>query len=272
MDNTSDSQQLSDIMCGNGTHYNFNEERPQSYDALRSLNTDVNSKIRKIKQTSTTGSNTHSVTLPKVVNHLRGITQRNDINYSATMSSKNSTQSRILKMKKEKNLAWSEYEQQPSKSNYMRINDINSKHIIEEKNSMIKAEKTFNPIDFGTIQQSLSKQKSIYSHNENQDRLKIMKNANNMIHSLPLIYLYSKQELKHYAIELIYSRLQLFADLRVRNELIKYFRRWKYPAVIKLQDKQIGFMVISKALQMMLDRMIGRAFKHWSIFYSTVRV
>jgi hypothetical protein len=59
--------------------------------------------------------------------------------------------------------------------------------------------------------------------------------------------------------------------LRINSLLTHAFKVWKTPVEIKLNDRQIGFMVISKALQTMLDRMLGRAFKHWCMFYSMVR-
>jgi hypothetical protein len=117
-------------------------------------------------------------------------------------------------------------------------------------------------------QQLLTLQKQNYSRNENQDRLRIFKNATTMVQGLPLQYLYSKPELKHYALEQLFQRFQKFAILRYNSRILKYFHRWKNPREIKLDDRQIGFMVISKALETMLDRMIQRAFKHWAIFYS----
>lgn len=120
------------------------------------------------------------------------------------------------------------------------------------------------------VQQSLKNQKKDVSRDENQARLRLMKNANTMVQRLPLQYLFSKPELKHYAIEHLYNRFRKFSDLRHHSQLVWAFYYWRNPPEIKLNDKQIGFMVLSKALQTMLDRMIGRAFKHWSMFYSMV--
>jgi hypothetical protein len=90
-----------------------------------------------------------------------------------------------------------------------------------------------------------------------------------MIQGLPLQYLFSKDELRRYALEQVYIRLLILARVREMDLLTSSFRIWKTPREIQCNDRQIGMIVIAQAFQQLLDRTVKRAFVHWAIFFAT---
>ena len=120
-----------------------------------------------------------------------------------------------------------------------------------------------------SVQNQLQHQHIIVAKEESNTRHRIIRNANAMVHGLPLSYLYFKPELRHYALDQIYERMLVFARLHDRNMLKRAIRIWKVPPNTVCNDRQIGLIVIAQAFQQMLDRTVHRAFKHWLIFYSS---
>ena len=120
-----------------------------------------------------------------------------------------------------------------------------------------------------SIQSSLMHQQLTVAKDESNTRHRIIRNANAMVHGLPLSYLYFKPELRHYALEQIYERFLVFARLHARNMLRRAIRIWKVPPNTVCNDRQIGLIVIAQAFQQLLDNTVHRAFKHWLIFYSS---
>jgi hypothetical protein len=156
----------------------------------------------------------------------------------------------------------------PEKRKNFKLSEQPSHSQLKEQIHSMSRERKSVATELQLAQQSLSFQKSNYEKHENQARLKVLKSAKTMVQQMPLDYLYSKPELRHYALEQVYSRFRKFAVLRIHHQIVRAFYLLKFSEKETFDDKQIGFMVISKAFQMMLDRMIGRAFKHWAIFYA----
>jgi len=120
-----------------------------------------------------------------------------------------------------------------------------------------------------TMQHALLVQHQTAARDESRTRQRVIRTANHMVQGLPLPYLYSKPELRHYALEQVFVRLLLLARLREQDMLGRAFAVWRVPPEIHCDDRQIGFIVISQAFQQLLDKMIKRAFRHWAIFYAT---
>ena len=120
-----------------------------------------------------------------------------------------------------------------------------------------------------SVQKSLDQQHISCTTSESIQRRLIIQNASSMVHGLPLPYLYSKPELRRYALETVFGRLLILAHLRERAMKKRAFSTWKVPPQVSCDDRQIGFVVVAQAFQQLLDRVMKRAFTHWSVFYAS---
>jgi hypothetical protein len=100
-------------------------------------------------------------------------------------------------------------------------------------------------------------------------RAQLFNDAESMVEHLPLKYLYSKPELRHYAIRRAAKQLIKPALASLRIIYGEVFRRWWAPKCDNLNDRQVGFLVISKALTTLLESAIRKKFKYWATIYSS---
>lgn len=111
--------------------------------------------------------------------------------------------------------------------------------------------------------QYLAAQQESLQRDESLARLQLMHHAETMISSLPLRYLFSKPQLRHYAIERASKPLVKLAYLRARILLRKAFDVWRVPPAVKMNDQQVGFMVIAAGLANLFQKIVRARFLHW---------
>jgi hypothetical protein len=119
-----------------------------------------------------------------------------------------------------------------------------------------------------SIDDRLSIQQQQIKRDVNIVRLQLMQKGDQYVHDLPLQYLYTRPELRQYALERCMVIFQKLVVARRRNMLRRGFGYWKNPPVVKLDDKQIGFLVIAKALSLLLEGRMKKVFRHWAILYA----
>ena len=105
-----------------------------------------------------------------------------------------------------------------SAGSYKLAQDAYSENKDMKKRSRVKA----TPVQsvstaLQSVQQSLSVQHTNMASQESRQRHHIIKNASHMVQQLPLSYLFSKPELRHYALEQIYHRLLILAYVREKG-------------------------------------------------------
>ena len=107
------------------------------------------------------------------------------------------------------------------------------------------------------------------ARSENLARLKALSRGQSVVESFPLAYLYSKPELRSYALELAVTRLIKPAQVGMQNTLRSAFSHWRAPKEQKLDDLQVGFLVIAKRFERMWQRYFHSFFSHWAHCYSS---
>ena len=120
-----------------------------------------------------------------------------------------------------------------------------------------------------SVQKTLNQQQLDCTASEGIQRRLIIQNANSMVHGLPIQYLFAKPELRRYALEIVFDRVLVLVLQRERAMTKRAFATWKTPPEILCDDRQIGFVVVAQAFQQLLDRVVKRAFSHWSVFYAS---
>lgn len=125
------------------------------------------------------------------------------------------------------------------------------------------------PSNFVALTSHLTRMKMSSSQDEKKTRKQIIHNAESMIADLPLAYVYSKPEFRRYALEKAYRALTLPAVVSLHRILFYAFHRWRTPVMVVMDDRQVGFMVIAKALTSLLDLAIRRKFIFWAICYAS---
>lgn len=108
---------------------------------------------------------------------------------------------------------------------------------------------------------------------EKNARMSVHKSAENMIMKLPLSYLYSKPEMRQYAMQAAVKLLMKPVLLRAKEMKETYFIRWmcapKQQIRSTLNEKQFGCVVIVKAFQNVLLQNMKDRFRHWGILYAS---
>ena len=107
-----------------------------------------------------------------------------------------------------------------------------------------------------SVQQALSVQHTNIASQESRQRHHIIKNASHMVQQLPLSYLFSKPELRHYALEQIFHRMLIFAYLREKRMMERAFYVWNHPPVLVCNDRQIGLVVLARGFQQVIFTLI----------------
>jgi hypothetical protein len=120
----------------------------------------------------------------------------------------------------------------------------------------------------GRKRTALEKEQRKMSRSENLERLKLLANAESIIGQMPLAYLASKPELRHFAVERACRILVRPAVTSLTLVLQKAFKQWHKPAIVIMNDTQVGFMVIAKCLEKLLLTAQRRKFLKWAYAYS----
>ena len=114
---------------------------------------------------------------------------------------------------------------------------------------------------------------SLESVTEEQKGLKAMllSEADKMVSHLPLSYLASKPELRHYALERA-GRPVIQHMLNVIHGKMKWaLDRWRtnFPPNAALDERQVAFLCIADRLSRMIKPVYRGAFEHWARLYSS---
>jgi hypothetical protein len=120
----------------------------------------------------------------------------------------------------------------------------------------------------GRKRTALEEEQRKMSRSENLERLKLLANAESIIGQMPLAYLASKPELRHFAVERACRILVRPAVTSLALVLRKAFKQWHKPAIVIMNDTQVGFMVIAKCLEKLLLTAQRRKFLKWAYAFS----
>ena len=92
----------------------------------------------------------------------------------------------------------------------------------------------------------------------------MIKKGVNLVNQLPLAYLFSKPELRHYGMARA-ARLLVKPAIASIVLLLRYaFWKWKSLPLKELDDRQIGSIVIAKCFSNLYEKCIGVKFKWWA--------
>jgi hypothetical protein len=105
------------------------------------------------------------------------------------------------------------------------------------------------------------------------ERTKALSEVESYINQMPLSYVFSKPELRLYALKRACEQFAHLAQHKMKQFLFLSFSKWKkIPKqkvdLSKLDEKQFGFLVISQRLNSLLLRQLKRYFSLWSFCYS----
>lgn len=130
---------------------------------------------------------------------------------------------------------------------------------------------------------NISKQFVDQKHDENLARLKNFEVVQKMLVHLPLQYLYSKLELRRYALERAANRFVKLHRVKVKNTLRAVFHRWKqierrredseiehsfeHVAPHVSFEKKFGIMVLAAAFTDLGKKLLRKKFHHWMRLY-----
>lgn len=115
-----------------------------------------------------------------------------------------------------------------------------------------------------SMNRKLRKQQADSRTDENVIKLQLLKDANAMVNQMPLRYLYSKPELRQYAHERVMRPIIQLAKKTLRERVAFAFAVWKVPREMKMNEKQIGFMVIAKRLIKLYEHALSKKFRIWA--------
>jgi hypothetical protein len=127
------------------------------------------------------------------------------------------------------------------------------------------------PTRLRSMQQDLVNQKASLNQSARSARTKLISNADRAVSNLPLRYLLSKPELRHYAVERILMPFMRLLVLKKRLVLSLAWAIWLRPPEIKMNEKQAKFMVLADALSRLLHGVYHKTFSHWAWHYSSRR-
>ena len=126
-----------------------------------------------------------------------------------------------------------------------------------------------NPVaTFSRLHRDLSNRQRGAAREESLMRLQLMQSADHMISHLPLTYLYSKPELRHYALERAVGIFYKLSLKKATEQCARALAVWRNPPAIVMSEMQVGFMVIAKRLERLLHSALRVKFRHWSACYS----
>jgi len=114
----------------------------------------------------------------------------------------------------------------------------------------------------------LQQQQRLEKRSENLVRLQMFEQADAYISAFPLAYLYSKPELKRYALERAGKAFIKVAVYRAHCLLRTAVKIWKQPPEVPMNEKQIGFMCISIRLLNLYKSALRFKFNQWAFLYS----
>jgi len=129
---------------------------------------------------------------------------------------------------------------------------------------------------------NISKQFADQKHDENLARLKNFEVVQKMLVHLPLQYLYSKLELRRYALERAANRFVKLHRVKVKNTYRDVFNRWKQVERKKEAEdhhefelttphvsfeKKFGIMVLAAAFTELGKKLLLKKFHHWMKCY-----
>lgn len=116
--------------------------------------------------------------------------------------------------------------------------------------------------------------KSLVADHESA-RMQLLHHADGVVRQLlPLRYLLSKPELRHYAVEKVvrpFMRLLVLKTNVILRRALLIWRRIDDDAEIKMNEKQARFMVLADCLAKLLRSLFLRTFNHWAWHYSSRR-
>ncbi len=155
---------------------------------------------------------------------------------------------------------------QLSQEKSFNTNNIGTSAVAGEEKQLI-----LSPIKVrrGKRRSALEAQQREMNKESNLQRLKLISNAESIINEMPLSYLISKEELRSFAFERACKIIAALAKKSILSNLKKAFKIWVKPPEIKLNDKQVGFLVIAARLEKWLKRLYVKFFMHWAKCYAT---
>jgi hypothetical protein len=107
------------------------------------------------------------------------------------------------------------------------------------------------------------------------ERSKAISEVENYISQMPLQYVFSKPELRPYALKKSCQIIFQLAKKKLFHSLYLFFHKWKkFPRkflldVSKLNEKQFGILIISKLFDLILKKQLKYYFALWSFSYSS---
>jgi len=119
------------------------------------------------------------------------------------------------------------------------------------------------------IQKNLAAQQELIHHDEKLARMQLIASADRLVSELPLRYLLSKPELRHYAVERVVRPFMRLLVIKARVLLRWAFVVWLRPPEVRMNEKQARFMVIADCLAKLLRRVFRHAFEQWAHFHSS---
>ncbi len=99
-------------------------------------------------------------------------------------------------------------------------------------------------------------------------RNSLLSDADHMVSKLPMKYLWSKKNLRPYALARIYSAISKMTIYKIHVALWRAWSIWKDPPEVKMTENQVGFMVIAKRFENMWRNALRRKFDKWAFWYS----
>lgn len=127
----------------------------------------------------------------------------------------------------------------------------------------------------GSRNLNILEKKSIFE--VNKVRKCMIKGAETIINTMPLSYLYSKPELRNYAMNRIFESLRKPDEIRIKEYLKIAFKIWKRfklnqfltTNVFNMNEKQLGCLVISKQFFNLFNQLCYNKFYKWAFYYSS---
>ena len=100
-------------------------------------------------------------------------------------------------------------------------------------------------------------------------RNQLLANAETMVSNLPLKYLFSKPELRHYALDRAMKPIIRLMIQRINIRLKRAIDIWRIPPILAMSERQLGFLVIAKRFSTLLKPIYENFFNHWMKLYSS---
>ena len=96
----------------------------------------------------------------------------------------------------------------------------------------------------------------------------LLNDADQMVSKLPMKYLWSKKNLRPYALARIYGAISKMTLYKIHVALRRALSIWREPPEVKMTEIQVGFMVIAKRFENMWRSALRRKFDKWAFWYS----